>query len=106
MHANANSEKDAEKIRHEANQCFFREAPPPSFRNQNANAELEQPLATFMMQFKTGDYTFEETFIMKTQALRRQHKEQSTSQGLQITMALRDEMQKYKLKPITIRTEN
>ena len=37
------------------------------FKVQYANAELEQPLATYTLRFKIGDYTFEETFIIMNQ---------------------------------------
>ena len=95
-------------------------APPPPFKVQYANAELEQPLATYILLFKIGDHTFEETFIVMNQTsfpiiglafLRKQAAILDTSQGtidfskIQITMALTDEMQKCSPKPITIKTE-
>ena len=40
---------------------------PPAFKVQYANAEVEQPLATYTLRFKNGDYTFEETFIVMNQ---------------------------------------
>ena len=62
--SNAISERDAEKLRQHASQCIVNKAPPPPFKVQYANAELEQPLATHTLRFKIGDYTFEETFII------------------------------------------
>ena len=117
---NAISERDAEKLRQDANQCIIHKAPPPPFKVQYANAELEQPLATYTLRFKIGNYTFEETFIVLNQMsfpiiglafLRKHAAILDTAQGtidfpkIQITMALTDEMQKCNLKPITIRTE-
>ena len=117
---NAISERDAEKLRQDANQCIIHEAPPPPFKVQYANAELEQPLATYTLRFKIGNYTFEETFIVMNQMsfpiiglafLRKHAAILDTAQGtidfpkIQITMALTDEMQKCNLKPITIKTE-
>ena len=64
---NAISERDAEKLRQDANQCIIHKAPPPPFKVQYANAELEQPLATYTLRFKIGNYTFEETFIVMNQ---------------------------------------
>ena len=117
---NAISERDAEKLRQDANQCIIHKAPPPPFKVQYANAELEQPLATYTLRFKIGNYTFEETFIVMNQMsfpiiglafLRKHAAILDTAQGtidfpkIQITMALTDEMQKCNLKPITIKTE-
>ena len=64
---NAISERDAEKLQQHASQCIVNKAPPPPFKVQYANAELEQPLATYTLRFKIGDYTFEETFIIMNQ---------------------------------------
>ena len=64
---NAISERDAEKLHQNASQCIVNKAPPPPFKVQYANAELEQPLATYTLRFKIGDYTFEETFIIMNQ---------------------------------------
>ena len=87
---------------------------------QYAKAELEQPLATYTLRFKIGDYTFEETFIIMNQTsfpiiglafLRKHAAILDTAQGtidfpkIQITMALTDERQKCNPKPITIKTE-
>ena len=117
---NAISERDAEKLRQHASQCIINKAPPPPFKVQYANAELEQPLATYTLRFKTGDYTFEETFIIMNQTsfpiiglafLRKHAAILDTAQGtidfpkIQITMALTDEKQKCNPKPITIKTE-
>ena len=44
---NAFSERDAEKIGHEADQFIINKAPPPPFKVQLANADLEQPLPTY-----------------------------------------------------------
>ena len=52
---NAISERDAEQIKHSASQCIMNKAPPPPFKVQYANAELEQTLATYTMRFKIGD---------------------------------------------------
>ena len=117
---NAISERDAEKLRQNAIQCIVNRAPPPPFKVQYANAELEQPLATYTIRFKIGEYTFEETFIIMNQTsfpinglafLRKHAAILDTAQGtidfpkIQITMALTDEMQKCNPKPITIKTE-
>ena len=51
----ANSEGHAEKLRQDAIQCIINKAPPPPFKVQYANAELEQPLATNTLRFKIGD---------------------------------------------------
>ena len=117
---NAISERDAEKLRQHASQCIVNKAPPPPFKVQYANAELEQPLATYTLRFKIGDYTFEETFIIMNQTsfpiiglafLRKHAAILDTAQGtidfpkIQITMALTDERQKCNPKPITIKTE-
>ena len=64
---NAISERDAEKLRQNASQCIVNRAPPPPFKVQYANAELEQPLTTYTLRFKIGDYTLEETFIVMNQ---------------------------------------
>ena len=115
---NAISERDAEKLGQNASQCIVNRAPP--FKMQYANAELEQPLATYTLRFKIGDYTFEETFIILTQTsfpiiglafLRKHAAILDTAQGtidfpkIQITMALTDERQKRNLEPIMIKTE-
>ena len=117
---NAISERDAEKLRQNASQCIVNKAPPPPFKVQYANAELEQPLVTYTLRFKIGDYTFEETFIIMNQTsfpiielafLRKHAAILDTAQGtidfpkIQITMALTDERQKCNPKPITIKTE-
>ena len=64
---NAIGERDAEKFRQNASQCIVNRAPPPHLKVQYANAELEQPLATYTLRFKIGDYTSEETFIVMNQ---------------------------------------
>ena len=117
---NAFSERDADKLRKHASQCIVNKAPPPPFKVQYANAELEQPLATYTLRFKIGDYTFEETFIIMNQTsfpiiglafLSKHAAILDTAQGtidfpkIQITMALTDERQKCNPKPITIKTE-
>ena len=94
---------------------------PPPFKVQYANAELEQPLATYTLRFKIGDYTFEETFIVMNQtsfpiigvAFLRKHAAILDNAHMtidfpkiQIKMALTDEMQKYNPKPISIKTES
>ena len=109
------------KIKEHANQCIINEAPPPPFKVQYANAELEQPRATYTLRFKIGDYTFEETFVIMNQTsfpiiglafLRKHAAILDTAQGtidfpkIQITMALTDEMQKCNPKPITIQRPN
>ena len=38
---NAVSERDAERLQQNANQCIINKAPPPPFKIQNANADLE-----------------------------------------------------------------
>ena len=117
---NAISERDAAKIKEHASQCIINEAPPPPFKVQYANAELEQPRATYTLRFKIGDYTFEETFVIMNQTsfpriglafLRKHAAILDTAQGtidfpkIQIKMALTDEMQKCNPKPIMIKTE-
>ena len=92
----------------------------PPFKVNYANAELQQPLATYTLRFKFGDYTFEEMFIIINQTslpimglafLRKHAAIYDTAQGtidfpkIQITIALSDEMQKCNLKPITAKTE-
>ena len=57
------SERDAEEIKQSPIHGIINKAPPPPFKLQYAIAELEHALATYTMQFKIGDYTFEETFI-------------------------------------------
>ena len=114
------SERDAEKFRLNANQCIVHKAPPPPFKVQYANAELEQPLATYTLRFKIGDYTFAETFILMNQTsfpiiglafLRKHAAILDTAQGtidfpkIQITMELTDEKQKRNSRPITLKTE-
>ena len=64
---NAISGRDAERLQQNANQCIINKAPPPPFKVQFANADLEQPRATYTLRFKIGDYTFEETFIVMNQ---------------------------------------
>ena len=117
---NAISERDADKLGHVASQCIINKAPPPPFKVQYVNAELEQPFATYTLRFKIGDYTFEETLIVMNQTsfpiiglvfLRKHAAILDTAQGtivfpkIQITMALNVEMQKSNPKPITIKTE-
>ena len=116
---NAISERDAEKFRQAASQCVINKAPPP-LKVQYAKAELAQPLATYTLRFKRGDYNFEETFFVMNQTsfpiiglafLRKHAAILHTAQGTkdfpktQITMALTDEMQKCNLKPIVIKTD-
>ena len=118
---NAISERDAGKLRQNSSQCIVNKAPPPPFKVQYANAELEQPLATYTLRFKIVEYTFEETFIVMNQSpfpvigpafLRKHAAILDTAQGtidfpkIQITMALADEMQKCNPKPIMIETES
>ena len=55
---NAISERDAENLRQNANQCIINMAPSPPFKEQYAYAEQEQPLATYTLRFEIGDYTF------------------------------------------------
>ena len=61
---NAVSKRDAERKQHNATQCIINKTPPSPFKVQYANAELEQPLATYTLRFKIEDYTFEATFII------------------------------------------
>ena len=111
---NAIGERDAEKFRQNASQCIVNRAPPPHLKVQYANAELEQPLATYTLRFKIGDYTSEETFIVMNQTsfpiiglafLRKHAAILDTAQGtidfpkIKITMALTDEMQKCNPSP-------
>ena len=63
---NVISEKDADKIQTEANATIIARAPPPPFKIQYANTELEKARATYTMKFKIGDYALEETFIIMT----------------------------------------
>ena len=63
---NVISERDANKIQTEANATIIARAPPPPFKIQYANTELEKARATYTMKFKIGDYAFEETFINMT----------------------------------------
>ena len=117
---NVISEKDADKIQTEANATRIARAPPPPFKIQYANTELEKARATYTMKFKIGYYAFEEIFIIMTKtsypiiglAILQKHSAiLDTAQGtidfpqIQITLALKDEMQKCILKPITIKTE-
>ena len=114
------SERDADKIQTEANATINAKAPPPPFKIQYANTELGKARATYTMQFKIGDYAFEETFIIMTKTsypiiglafLRKHSAILDTAQGtidfpkIQITLALKDERQKCNPKPITIKTE-
>ena len=117
---NVISERDADKIQTEANATIIAKAPPPPFKIQYANTELEKARATYTMQFKIGDYAFEETFIIMTKTsypiiglafLRKHSAILDTAQGtidfpkIQITLALKDERQKCNPKPIIIKTE-
>ena len=103
---NVISERDADKIQTEANATIIAKAPPPPFKIQYANTELEKARATYTMQFKIGDYAFEETFIIMTKTsypiigpafLRKHSAILDTAQGtinfpkIQITLALKDE---------------
>ena len=114
---NAISERYAEKHRQNASQGIVNIAPPHPFKVQYADAELEQPLATYTLRFKKGDYIFEENFIIMNQTsfpiiglafLRKHAAILDTAQGtidfpkIQIKMALTEEMQKCNPKPITI----
>ena len=51
---NAISERDAEKLRQNSSQCLVNKAPAPPFKVQYANAEIEQPLATYTLRIKIG----------------------------------------------------
>ena len=94
---------------------------PPRFKVQYANADLEQPLATYTLGFKLGDYTLEETFIVVNQTslpiivlafLRKHAAILDTAQGtidfpkIQITMGITDEMQKHNPKLIKTESKN
>ena len=113
---NVISEKDADKTQNETNTAITAKAPPPPFKIQYANTELEKACATYTMKFKIGDYKFEETFIIMTKSsypiiglafLRKLSAILDTAQGtidfpqIQITLALKDEMQTCNTKPIT-----
>ena len=63
-YVNAISERDGQSIRQHVHQCIIHEAPPSPIKVQYANAELEQPLATYTMHFPIGDYNFEEAFLV------------------------------------------
>ena len=63
---NVISEMDIDKIQKESNASIIGKAPPPPFKIQYCNTELEKALATYTMKFKIGDYTFEEIFIIMT----------------------------------------
>ena len=117
---NVMSERDADKIQNEANASIIAKAPPPPFKIQYANTEIEKARATYTMKFKIGNYTFEDTFIIMTKTsypiiglafLRKHSAILDTAQGtidfpkIQITLALKDERQKCNHKPITIKTE-
>ena len=74
-----------------------------------ANAELEQPLASYTMQLKVGDYTFNKIFFIMTQtsfimiglAFLRKHSTGTYDfPRIQITMALTDEIQKRNPKQL------
>ena len=45
---------------------ILHEGPPPEFQITVANGKLEAPTATVELQFKVGDITFRENFIVMT----------------------------------------
>ena len=114
------SERNAGKKLRESNASKIENAQPPPFEIQNANTELENAFATYTMKLKIRDYTFEETFIVRTKTsyskigpafLRKHSAIRDITQAtidfpkIRITLALKDELQKCKPKPITIKTE-
>ena len=84
-------------------------APPPPFKLEYPNAELEQPLPMYVLRFNFNFYTFEKTLIVMNKTsfpiiglefLRKYAAILDTAQGTinfpktRITMALTDEMQR------------
>ena len=64
------SAKEARKtMQRVSNASIIEAAPPPPFKIQYANNELENALATNTMKFKIGDYAFEKTFIIFTKTI-------------------------------------
>ena len=59
-------EADLSKIRLLAPHTILNEGPPPEFQIMVANGQLEAPIATVELQFKVGDITFREKFIVMT----------------------------------------
>ena len=59
-------EADLRKIRLLARHTILNEGPPPEFQIMVANGQLEAPIATVELQFKVGDITFREKFIVMT----------------------------------------
>ena len=63
-------ETDLRKIRLLAPHTILNEGPPPEFHIMVANGHLEEPIATVELQFKVGDITFREKFIVMTNLTR------------------------------------
>ena len=59
-------EADLRKNRLLAPHTILNEGPPPEFQIMVANGQLETPIATLELQFKVGDITFIEKFIVMT----------------------------------------
>ena len=55
---------DYNAIKMNSDNCIKKEYPQPPFKNECANVQLEQPIATVDIQFNIGTYTFTDTFVI------------------------------------------
>ena len=64
--SSASPEADLRKFRLLAPHTILNEGPPPEFQIMVPNGQLEAPIGTVELQFKVGDITFREKFIVMT----------------------------------------
>ena len=102
--------------------CVRKEYPPPPFKIECANAQLEQPKVTADIQFNIGVYTFTDTFVILSETsfpiielnfMRNHQAVLDTANGtinfhfpqVEMTLAMTDEMKNCNPKPLQIMAE-
>ena len=116
---NAISWSDYIMIKDYTENCSIKVYPPPPFRIECANAQIEQPIATADVQFNIGTYTFTDTFVVLSRTsfpivglnfMRNHQALLDTANGtitfphVEMTLAMKDEIKKCNPHPIQIRT--
>ena len=117
---NAMSWSDYNAIKMNNDNCVIKEYPQPPFKNECANAQLEQPIATAVIQFNIGTYTFTDTFVILSKTsfpiiglnfMRNHQAVIDTANGtitfphVEMTLAMTDEKKNCNPKPLQIMAE-
>ena len=117
---NALSWSDYNAIKMNSDNCIIKEYPQPPLKNQCANAQLKQPIATADIQFNIGTYTFTDTFVILSKTslfiiglnfMRNHQAVLDTANGtinfrhVEMTSTMTDEMKNCSPKPLQTMAE-